>query len=816
MPEDEVKLRFQQTGAEDAAKAVAKLHGEIAKAAAAAQQTEQAFLKWRQAGEKAFDKAQVKHLEDLRERIARARTEGQGMGNVFDSLQKALGGMSASLKTGGANTGLFSAALDTLNQGVTILRNPFTAVIASVGAFAVTLEKATAATIRAYDEIRQLQTVTGESAAWAERVADAFDFAGVSTSTLGAALFRLGFQSESGGKGLLKLGIDVRNAAGEMKSEGALLLETRDKIAALGDSSTRSAAMLELFGRQGRALAPAFALPREEFERLLERADKYTSITPAMMEGAKRLTAAQKETAKAMGQLNAEIATSIGFDFGIVLEGWKQKFISFANAVAKERGVLATLFGLPKAEQEEARAAQAKVLMDAAEQIRKNRQEAAKPKRLTDTEAAEQIQRLNLEFEFQQKRLKGATDYESERLKLEEGAGAKALGVQMETNEELLRLENERFEKTMALHRRTLLPGGKLDPVLVEKLQREHQDRLLGIELEGNRLRLAQQAAFAEEYKRRMEDDLKVRNAVGEAYLTVLKTQQAAELAVIDLFSETRVEKLRQTYQASATAAEEYFRVREGQIAREKAALEAYAEMFPKSFQVQQEVQQKLADLAGQRTALEQETSQKLIAMRKDYLAQLKALAAEEASIGESLEQKAIARLQKRGKTKISQQDIAWETEKMGGEARTTMGAFAAGGRVSIEKLAEARSYGKQLAQMQQAGTTPSGAAAMFQAQQAAAYGGRPFAALPTAAQGQTGELQNLAQSLQTQAGLGEVSTALGRSSDAVVTRLKETEQTFVKKLDEVGAEFQGVVGRLADGVIDKVIRKLELEAARN
>lgn len=816
MAEDEVKLKFEQRGAEDVAKAVEKVHQEISKAAEAAQRSEQAFTKWRQAGEKIFNQAQIKHMEDFRERLAKARTEGQGMGNVFDSLQKSLGTMSQSLKVGGANTGLFSTALDTLSQGITILRNPFTAVIASVGAFAFTLEKATAATMRAYGEMRQLQTVTGESIEWAERMSGAFDLAGVSTGALGSALFRLGFQTETGGKGLLKLGIDIRDTAGDLKSEGELLLETRDRIAALGDSSVRSAALIELFGRQGRALAPAFALPREEFEKLLEKSDKYTAATPAMMEGAKRLATSQKETAMAMSQLNSEIATSIGFDFGMVIEGWKRAFIGFARTVAKERGMLATFFGLPQAEQEEERARQAKYLMDAAEQIRKNRQEAAKPKRITETEAQEQIQRLNLEFEFQQKQLKGATDFEMERLRVQEGAGAKAIGVQLETNEELVRLENARFEQTMALQRRTLLPGGKLDPILVEKLQREHQDRLLSIELEGNRLRLSQQAAFAEEYKRRMDQDLKERNAAAEAYLTVLGTQQAAEKAATQLFSSDKATLATQTYEADIRAAEENGSVRRRLLNQEMGDLQAFAEKFPLNFQVQLEVQQKLTDLAGRRTQLEQQTNQAIIASRKAFLDQLKALAAEEAGIGESLEQKAITRLEKRGKKKISAEDIAQERAKMGEEARGTAAEFAWGGRVTPGALAESRAYGKLLAQMQQAGTTPAEAAGMFQAQQAAAYGGRAFNAIPTAFQGQAGQVQAIAQSIQTQAGLGEVSTALGTSSDAVVKRIQETEQAFVKKLDDVGQEFQGMVARLPDYIIDKVIRKMELEAARN
>jgi hypothetical protein len=76
-------------------------------------------------------------------------------------------------------------------------------------------------------------------------------------------------------KAFKKLGIDVRDASGEVKSADQLLLESADIIAGLKTDAERTTVAMNLFGKQGRQLLPflkggskGIAEMREEFQAL--------------------------------------------------------------------------------------------------------------------------------------------------------------------------------------------------------------------------------------------------------------------------------------------------------------------------------------------------------------------------------------------------------------------------------------------------------------------------------------------------------------------------------------------------------------------
>jgi len=819
--DNDVVLKFKQQGGEDVVKTIDSFDAAMKKTLDTMANVNKGLETFRTKGEAAFSEQKIQQqIKSTIDGFKGIEGGGNLVTKALDGIQGGIGKASDALKAGGASTGLFSIGLDTMNQGLTILRNPLAAVATGVVAFGKYLNDVANEALNTAAALRQLAALTGETAERSEDIAGAFERAGVSQTAFQVGLFRMSAEVETGGKGLQKLGVDVRDSSGELKTSGAILLEVRDRIAAIPDATTRAAAAAQLFGsRMGKEFAEAVGKSREEFEGLMKESEKFSSANPTFLAEADKTKNMWKNVADAQQKYNSEVAQYLALPVSQVLAQHAMALVKLKDAVLGGvfRG-LSTLFGITGAQAAEEDAAVQKRLMEQAKLVddfKKGRAQAT-PKRLTDVEAAEQIARLNSDAEFEGRRLRMTQQFEAERLRVETGAASAGLQLQLQTNEDLVRIENERFQKVQETRQRTLLPGGKLDSKETERLEKEHQSRLLEIEVEGNRLRLQQQQAFADEYRQKMELRIKVEQAAMENNLAVLKTAYTAEKAVISLFSDTRVQQSRETVQAEERDAKGSADMRINNIRRQETELRDFAAKFPQLHQVQIDTQNRLMDLNKQRIGIEQETNQRLIESRRSYLEQVKQMADQEASIGESIEQKALGRLQKRGKKFVTAEDISQERMRMGEEAGETFGRFATGGRVSIEALQESRQYGKQRAQLQELGTTAAGASGMFQAQQAAAFGGRPFRAIPTALQGQAGEIQAMAESLMSIAGRqAETTGMLGDAATRVVGQVQQTEAAFVEKLDTIGTAFADTVKRLPDYIMDKILRKMEFEAGQ-
>lgn len=786
MPDD-VVLRFQQQGAEQAAKSIDVINSALGTLQQRAEQTDKAFQSWAKSGGTAFN--EIKRQAQVQETLKGF----QGIESPIERVQGMLGKMSEALKAGGASSGLLSVGLDTARQSLQVLQTPMGGMGLAVGAavqawrmFRNEMEQVAAEAQRTYQELRALQASMGGTAEEAEDIANAFTLAGAGGGAMQMAVFRLGFQLESGGKQLRELGIEVRDANGEFKDVGDVLLEARDRISQIGDAGARNAALMQLFGRAGRELAPAFNLPRGEFEKLIEVAQKYTAASPAFMDSSKSLARAQAELAQAQEQANARVATFLANPVVETLTRWRKAWVEFrSSAFEGVMGFLGVDIKGVRAAEEQAAALE--------KQAKEAQAKRSENKRLLDVEAQELIQRANSEFELQQKRMKMTSSLEAERLKVEKDAASEGLQIQIQTNAELVALENERYEKIQATRRRTLLPGGQLDPKETERLEREHQSRLLEIEGETSRLRLQQQQAFAQEYKRNEEMRVKAVQNLAQQQVEVWQNQGAAEKAVLTSFGQDRVQIARGTYAIDVRMAQDVARTKIDAIRQEEDSLRTYAAKFPQIAAVQQEVQQRLMELSARRMSTERETDKQIFESRKQLVDQLKQLAEAEAQIGASQEEKALARLERRGRKRVTAADIAEEQARMGREAHETYAGFATGGRVSIEALRESRAYGRDLAQMQELGTTAAGARGMFARQQAAAYAGQPFRAMPTAV---------------TAAGQGPEIEAIVRT---YVERLTKSETTFSEGLDKITEIVEGMF----ESFSQRFMRRLEFESAR-
>lgn len=162
-----------------------------------------------------------------------------------------------------------------------------------------------------FRQARELAAVSGLSVEAADNLADTFELLGFDANALSTAMFTMGRQIETGGEALRKLGISSLDSAGALKAEGELFLELRDRISAMGSASERSAALVEVFGRAGRTLAPAFALSREEFQRLLDKGSQLSRWAEDMHARAGRLTIATNELAQSWKGLKIELGDLI-------------------------------------------------------------------------------------------------------------------------------------------------------------------------------------------------------------------------------------------------------------------------------------------------------------------------------------------------------------------------------------------------------------------------------------------------------------------------------------------------------------------------
>ena len=146
-----------------------------------------------------------------------------------------------------------------------------------------------------YEQLRQLQAVSGLAADEADQLADAWELLGGNAQTLTASMFKMSAEIDTGGKNMRALGVSIRDASGNLRTEGDLFLEVRDKISALGSASQRNAALLEIFGRSGREMAAIFALSDVEFKKWLETAGKIGPSASESMRVTEQYVRAQAE-----------------------------------------------------------------------------------------------------------------------------------------------------------------------------------------------------------------------------------------------------------------------------------------------------------------------------------------------------------------------------------------------------------------------------------------------------------------------------------------------------------------------------------------
>jgi hypothetical protein len=136
--------------------------------------------------------------------------------------------------------------------------------------------------IKTADEISKAAQAIGIGTEELSRLRYAADISGVSFDSLQGNLGRFNrgiFDAANGtgnaGKALARLGIEIRNAEGGLKSQTQLLTELADKFQKMPDGVEKSALAMQIFGKSGADMIPFLNQGAEGIAKLTGEADKF-------------------------------------------------------------------------------------------------------------------------------------------------------------------------------------------------------------------------------------------------------------------------------------------------------------------------------------------------------------------------------------------------------------------------------------------------------------------------------------------------------------------------------------------------------------
>lgn len=253
-----------------------------------------------------------------------ALNAGAGAGGAgFGKLQAAAAQATGVLGQAGISTGV-------LGQAIGALTSPIGVSAIAFGALSAIAIKATESLQDNVKAVKALQNVSGLEAAEASKLSGALSLMGKDSDVITRAFFKMGAEIESGGSGLARLGVAIRDSSGQLKNEGALFLELRDRMAGIGDAATRNALLMDVFGRSGRELISVVGLSKEKFDGLLGTAQRLNPVTQEMIDKTMVLTRAQREHDLAWQGLMNTIGMAVVGPMAAVTH-WATKMIELAK-----------------------------------------------------------------------------------------------------------------------------------------------------------------------------------------------------------------------------------------------------------------------------------------------------------------------------------------------------------------------------------------------------------------------------------------------------------------------------------------------------
>jgi muramidase (phage lysozyme) len=115
------------------------------------------------------------------------------------------------------------------------------------------------------------------------------------------------------------LGVNLRDANGQIRSAADLMPELIAKIAALPDPANRARAATELFGAEGSKLVETFRQSHQSFAQWFTDAGRYTELTDDQKRSLQEFTEAQGRAGVAFDHLGQQISVVLARDFAPLL-----------------------------------------------------------------------------------------------------------------------------------------------------------------------------------------------------------------------------------------------------------------------------------------------------------------------------------------------------------------------------------------------------------------------------------------------------------------------------------------------------------------
>ena len=786
-------------------------------------------------------------VEKLTKRLEGARKEHDQNKEAIGGVRGAVGGFAGSLEglhaqlaSGQQATQGFGGAMGLLSTAMSAATTPVGILVIGIGALTAGLALFANAGMAAFESLRSLAAISGLTIEGTENLRNAFQLAGVEGDRLNMALFRLGNEIETGGKHIRKLGIDIHDAAGGMKTEGDLLLEIRDKISSIGDAATRNAVLMQVFGRAGRAMAEAFSRSTEDFKKFIAMSEQNAALTDEQAKSMREFAIAQADLAQKWDKIKIAIASAIAIPIVKTITEWVSHLIAFGQVIGRELpkaleafheslvgrlvtgigqfvglliqvekillgwtgGVVGKVLGwLTGIDFSKISAAWEKTKEAPKAEVARTITRGGGP--ITEGEAKQQEERVKLEHDALEKSLRLNEAYALEEAKIHTGSDTSALASKIGTNERIIASEKEKFDQLVAIAKSSSAEGIIL-PEEELKLRTQMNEKVEALAVENKKIQLQIELSRLADMKKVFELEFTTRKAASDQFVSIVEQQSKREREMLAFSGENRVQQAIRTQQieveTARKAGSEKIRLLDVEIAQQRRLAGSTVASE------RQAAELKLIQLGAQRLKAEQEIDNATFQSRKELTDKLIALGKEEADAGASLEDKAISALEKRGKRFITQMDILQEEARQRQRGMEVAGSFGSGGRVSAEALRESRGLAGIYGRLGQAGGTAGSAAQMLQARTAAGFRGEEFMGQATAGAG--------APTLPTGGGpdqMQDIRQGFADTAAKVKQALDEAKVAFGDSVKDVGQAFSDILREIGP----RLVRELEFQASR-
>lgn len=151
-----------------------------------------------------------------------------------------------------------------------------TVALLAAGTAAVAFAKKSADAYIAYGKsIMKLSRISGENVEASSKMAFAAQQSGLSVDTLANGIKFLQKNMAAGNPEFAKLGVNVKDAGGNLRDTHSVLLDTADALSKMDNVAEKNAATLKIFGRAGLDLGPLLNKGREGILALENQAREY-------------------------------------------------------------------------------------------------------------------------------------------------------------------------------------------------------------------------------------------------------------------------------------------------------------------------------------------------------------------------------------------------------------------------------------------------------------------------------------------------------------------------------------------------------------